>query len=243
MLQTWHTALQSRSVKPAAVFNAGQYMKHVDIRRNGGILWLWGKKAAGRLFATTISNPREKGGSGMNTQLLGACTVAVREHIPHWKTIFSDFPRLKELVNVRDDEFYPLNLYLDTVQFVEDTFRDDIVMYQFGRDVGKSVIQASLAKLSLHSVGDAVRAVQSAHEYFCRPVRGAFAVTDEGPGFARVNYTAPYHCVLQEGLLHEIAAAYGGADVTVEQKRCRRRGDPACLFALNWTQMGPGRNF
>ncbi|MEW6351274.1 MAG: hypothetical protein AB1646_19645 [Thermodesulfobacteriota bacterium] len=175
----------------------------------------------------------------MDTQLLGACTVAVREHIPHWRTIFSGFRRVQELVKVKEDEFYPLDLYLDTVQFVENTFRDNIVMYQFGRDVGKSVIEASLAKLRLNSVGDAIRAIQSAHEFFCRPVKGAFEVIEEGAGYAKVKYTAPYHCVLQEGLFHEIAIAYGGADVAVEQRKCVRRGDQVCLFVLNWSQRGP----
>jgi len=74
--------------------------------------------------------------------------------------------------------------------------------------------------------------VQQAHEHFCEPTIGEFRVVDEREGILRLRYTAPYDCVLQEGLLSEIALTYGGSMVEVSHLECRRSGALACLFEI-----------
>jgi hypothetical protein len=49
-----------------------------------------------------------------------------------------------------------------------------------------------------------------------------------------VRYTAPYDCVLQEGLFDEVGVAYGGSVVRVAQTECRRRGAAACVFEIEY---------
>lgn len=84
------------------------------------------------------------------------------------------------------------------------------------------------------SVEDAIAQVDGAHRVFCKPLVGAFEVVERSPGRVVVDYTAPYNCVLQEGLFYEVALRYGASNATVLHATCRRKGEPACRFEIKF---------
>ena len=66
------------------------------------------------------------------------------------------------------------------------------------------------------------------------PTVGAFEIAASAPGRIAVRYTAPYNCILQEGLFYEVALRYGASDATVAHAECRRRGHDACRFEIRY---------
>lgn len=138
--------------------------------------------------------------------------------------------------NMDPAEFYPLADYLDLVDFLEDTLSDRNRFLELGRVLGRAVIQDYFSGMDLDSVNAAIGAVQAAHEACCRPAQGGFEVLRETKRSVDVRYTAPYNCLLQEGLFLEIAAAYGGRVPFVQQKACRRDGDDACIYEIRYVQ-------
>ena len=67
----------------------------------------------------------------------------------------------------------------------------------------------------------------------------ATSIVDNEPGNMLISYTAPYNCKLQEGLLAVIARRYGYENALVSHPECRRKGAPACLYRISYTQPEP----
>jgi predicted hydrocarbon binding protein len=170
----------------------------------------------------------------MEPELMGAAISGAYAYIPQREIILRDFTRKAELEEVQDDQFYPLSLYTDMIDFLDEKFKSDIVLENIGKAVGESVIETALEPLNLDSVKSAVDAIQKAHEMFCKPVEGSFKLIEEQDRFLRIRYTAPYNCVLQEGLIFVITRRYGGPGALVRHVECRRRGAAACIYELVW---------
>ncbi len=152
--------------------------------------------------------------------------------------LLEDFPRRAELAQVKDDGYYPVSLYVELTDFLEAGFGWG-AMLRHGRAVGRTVIDVSLSNLPITGVREAIEAVQTAHTHFCRQVEGAFEITRAEPGMLWVRYTAPYNCVLQEGLLMEVAARYGAGRALAAHERCRRHGAEACIFRIKYSLERP----
>jgi hypothetical protein len=146
--------------------------------------------------------------------------------------VLRDFPRYDEVMAIDPAKFYPLDLYVDLVEFINRKLSRQVIL-KIGRSVAREVIRESLSKMNLRNAGEAIRAVQQAHEHFCRPAVGEFRVTSETGTAIVVRYTAPYDCVLQEGLFLEIALAYGNSLANIEHRECRRRGAQACVYQIS----------
>lgn len=171
-------------------------------------------------------------------KLLGVTINTVVHALSDADVLLEDFPRRAELATVKDDAFYPVSLYVELTDFLEEGFGWG-AMLRHGRAVGRTIIDVSLSKMDIGSVREAIEAVQTAHTHFCRPVEGAFEVTRAEAGMLWVRYTAPYNCVLQEGLLMEVAAQYGAGRALVAHERCRRQGAEACIFRIKYSAERP----
>lgn len=165
-------------------------------------------------------------------ELLGAAITGMRAALLNREALLADFARKQEIEDVRDDTIHPLSLYIDFCNYLETR----LGMYAFlrlGRKMGAAVIATSFPK-EIRSVADAIAFVQVAHEQFCRPVVGAFEVSEQSPGSLVVRYTAPYNCLLQEGLFYEVALRHGAPTATVTHKVCRRKDAAACLYEIKY---------
>ena len=83
-------------------------------------------------------------------------------------------------------------------------------------------------------IEEAVAEIHAAQQLFCKPTVGAFEIAASAPARIAVRYTAPYNCILQEGLFYEVALRYGASDATVAHAECRRRGHDACRFEIRY---------
>ena len=87
---------------------------------------------------------------------------------------------------------------------------------------------------NINSLREAIEQIQKAHELFCKPVKGEFCIIEDKKGLIRIKYTAPYNCILQEGLLTEIAEKYSGNFPKILHPECRRNGKSACIIEIKW---------
>lgn len=165
-------------------------------------------------------------------ELLGAAINSIVGALLNREALLADFSRKDELVGLRDDTFHPLSLYLDFCNYLE-TRLGLYAFLRLGRKLGAVVIATSFPK-DMPSVAEAIAFINVAHQQFCRPVVGAFEVTEESPGRRVVRYTAPYHCLLQEGIFYEVATRYGAPGATVTQAACRRKGADACRYEITY---------
>lgn len=164
-------------------------------------------------------------------QLLGFALNSVLAGLPDAKVIFGKFARRDELTDIVDEELYPVSLYVETTDHVESMFGRG-AMLSLGKKVGEMVVRVSLEPMNLTSVRDAIHAVQGAHEQFCHPTVGSFEVTEEDDRSLILRYTAPYNCVLQEGLFYAISKHYGGRMPVVKHLSCRRDSGDHCLYSI-----------
>jgi hypothetical protein len=147
-------------------------------------------------------------------------------------SLLSDFPRRQEIAALAGDVFHPLSLYLEFCDYLEER----LGVYAFlrlGRKMATAVMDASFPP-GLKDVADATAHINIAHQWFCRPVVGAFEVAQHGTAGLSVRYTAPYNCILQEGLFYEVALRYGAPSASVQHVACRRKGADACLFEIKY---------
>jgi len=164
------------------------------------------------------------------TRILGASVNSVVQALLNRDAILADFSRASELHGVQDRDYHPLSLYLDLCDYLEARL-GQYAFLRVGRRMAITVMDTAFP-LGLHTVEDAIAAIDAAHQLFCRPVVGAFEVRERSPGRTVLRYTAPYNCTLQEGLFYEVALRYGAADATVEHSECRRQGADACRFEI-----------
>lgn len=163
---------------------------------------------------------------------MGVATNAITAALLNRDTVLADFPRQHELSGIEDRVYYPLSLYLELCDYLENR----LGMYAWlrvGRRMAAGVMDTMFPP-TLKTVEDAIAAIDAAHRLFCRPPIGAFELVDRTPGRLTVRYTAPYNCTLQEGLFYEVALRYGAPDATVTHLECRRKGRDACLFEIRY---------
>jgi hypothetical protein len=166
------------------------------------------------------------------TMGLGVAFNGVVTALLNRDTILADFPRREELAAVKDQEFYPISLFLELCDYLENR----LGMYAWlrvGRRMGVNIMNASFPP-DIKTVEDAIAQIQVAHQMFLRPAVGAFDLTQRTPGQLVLRYTAPYSCTLQEGLFYEVAIRYGAANAAVNHVECRRKGAEACLFEIKY---------
>jgi hypothetical protein len=165
-------------------------------------------------------------------EFLGAAITGIRAALLNRDALLADFSRRVEVEAVHDETLHPLSLYLDFCNYLESR----LGMYAFlrlGRKMGAAVIATSFPK-DIKNVAEAIAFIQVAHTQFCRPVVGAFEAIEKGPGALHVRYTAPYNCLLQEGLFYEVAIRYGAPNATVTHAACRRKGEGACRYEISY---------
>lgn len=167
-----------------------------------------------------------------NVMLLGASPKSVLDALLNRDTILADFPRKEELTTIKEDEYCPMSLYVELCSYLEERL-GTYAFLRLGRKMAASVM-ATAFPAHVKSVEEAIAEVQGAHQVFCKPVVGAFEITDRSPGKVIVRYTAPYNCVLQEGLFYEVAMRYGAVNASVTHAVCRRKGEPACRFEIRY---------
>lgn len=164
--------------------------------------------------------------------LLGAAALGIVEALLDPDVVLADFSRRQELTKLDAQTFHPLSLYVDLCDYLEERL-GTYAFLRLGRKMAIAVMNTAFPP-DIKGVEEAIAAVDTAHRVFCKPLVGAFEIEDPSPGKVTVRYTAPYNCVLQEGLFHEVALRYGAPDATVTHTACRRRGDPACRFEIRY---------
>jgi hypothetical protein len=145
-------------------------------------------------------------------------------------TVLADFPRSEELAAA--GEWSSVSLYSDLCAYIEERL-GTYAFLRLGRKVGIGVMDVAFPP-GITSVEGAIAAIDKAHQHFCRPVVGAFDLSERAPGKLTLRYTAPYNCVIQEGLFYEVAIRYGAANASVVHAECRRKGAAACLFEIRY---------
>lgn len=163
---------------------------------------------------------------------MGACINGAVAAIPRREAMLADFPRREELASVQDHEYYPLSLYIELCDYLEARL-GTYAFLRVGRKMAAAVVATAFPP-TIRRVEDAVAEIDAAHRLFCRPVIGAFEIAKRDPGSITVRYTAPYNCMLQEGLFYEVALRFGAESATVTHSQCRRKGAEACLFEVKY---------
>ncbi len=169
-----------------------------------------------------------------NVRLMGAAILGITEALGSADLILKDCTVYEDLKKISPTEYYPVGIYNTLVDYLEAKLNKPVIL-KLGRSVGRSIVDISLKPLDLKSVSDAIRAIQVAHESFCKPVHGEFKIVEEHSGYIKLLNTTPYNCVLQEGLLIEVAGTYGGKYPKVSHVECRREGKPGCIYEIRWT--------
>jgi hypothetical protein len=168
----------------------------------------------------------------MDPMLMGAAVRGVMDALLNRDTVLAEFPRREELAKVDPSEFYPLSLYTELCDYLESRL-GTYAFLRVGRKMAGAVMETAFPP-DLKTVDDAIAQIDGAHKVFCRPLVGAFDLEDRSPGKLTVRYTAPYNCVLQEGLFYEVAIRYGAPNASVVHSACRRKGEKACRFDIKY---------
>jgi hypothetical protein len=163
---------------------------------------------------------------------MGAAPRGVMEALLNRDVVLADFPRREELAAVDPAQFYPLALYTELCDYLEQRL-GTYAFLRVGRKMGAAVMDTAFPP-DVKSVEDAIAQIQGAHKFFCKPLVGAFEMVERSQGKVTVDYTAPYNCVLQEGLFYEVAIRYGAPNASVSHAACRRKGAPACRFEIKY---------
>jgi hypothetical protein len=164
--------------------------------------------------------------------LMGAAVRGVLEALLNRDTVLADFARREELGAINDRDFYPISLYVELCDYLEERL-GTYAFLRVGRKMGAAVMDTAFPP-DVKSIEDAIAQIDGAHHVFCKPLVGAFELVDRSPGRLTVRYTAPYNCVLQEGLFYEVAIRYGAPNASVTHASCRRKGDSACRFEIKY---------
>lgn len=165
-------------------------------------------------------------------EFMGAAINGIYNALLNRDLLLTDFSRRDELEHVQDREFYPLSLYVDLCNYLEERL-GKYAFLRVGRKMAIAVMDTAFPP-NLKTIPEAIAQVNAAHQVFCRPVVGAFDVTHQSPGKIVVQYSAPYNCILQEGLFYEVALRYGAENATVTHTECRRTGATACRFDIKY---------
>jgi len=165
-------------------------------------------------------------------KMIGACINGIMSALLNRDLLLADFPRRPELAGIGNDEFRPISLYIDFCDYLEARL-GTYAFLRLGRKMAATVMATSFPP-GLYSVEAAIAHLQVAHQEFCRPLIGAFELTERSPGALVVRYTAPYNCTLQEGLFYEVAIRYGAPSAVVRHAACRRKGAEACRFEVDY---------
>lgn len=167
-----------------------------------------------------------------STMLLGVALNGIVAALLNRDALLADFPRRAELASVKDQEFHALSLYNEFCDYLENR----LGMYAWlrvGRRMGVTVMDTAFPP-GIRTVEEAIAQIDAAHRIFCRPVVGAFELTQGTPGHLVLRYTAPYNCTIQEGLFYEVAIRYGAANAAVTHAECRRKGAAACVYEIKY---------
>jgi len=114
------------------------------------------------------------------TRILGASVNSVVQALLNRDAILADFSRASELHGVQDRDYHPLSLYLNLCDYLEARL-GQYAFLRVGRRMAITVMDTAFP-LGLHTVEDAIAAIDAAHQLFCRPVVGAFEVNiDDEP--------------------------------------------------------------
>jgi hypothetical protein len=167
-----------------------------------------------------------------NVSLMGAAALGIVEALLNRDAVLVDFPRRDELAQLEPTAFHPLSLYVDLGNYLEQRL-GTYAFLRLGRKMAIAVMNTAFPP-DINGVEEAIATIDAAHKMFCKPIVGAFEIEDPSPGKLTVRYTAPYNCVLQEGLFHEVALRYGAPNATVTHAACRRKGAPACTFEIKY---------
>lgn len=165
-------------------------------------------------------------------KLMGAAARGVVDALMNREVVLADFARRAEVEAIVPTEYYPLSLYLELCNYLEERL-GTYAFLRIGRKMGGAVMETAFPA-SLSTVDEAIAQIDGAHRVFCRPLVGAFETSRTSPGALTVRYTAPYNCVLQEGLFYEVAMRYGAPNASVTHAACRRDGAPACVFSIKY---------
>lgn len=166
------------------------------------------------------------------TKILGNAINSIVVSLLNRDALLADFSRRDDLAGLENHVYYPLSLYRDLCEYLEQR----LGMYAFlrvGRRIGAGVIATAFPP-SVSSVEDALAQLDAAHQVFCRPVVGSIDLLHRAPGHLTIRDTSPYNCTVEEGVLYEMAIRYGAPQATVTHAQCRRKGADACHYEIRF---------
>lgn len=132
------------------------------------------------------------------------------------------------------DEWYPQQSWLNALAAVADELEPHL-LDRLGEQVHKVPGFAQDAR----SVSEGLRSIDRAYEQNHRGGEiGHYRFDPTGDRQGEVECRTPYPCVFDRGIVRGAAKQYAPLDafVFVEERgdTCRRRGDDACTYTVNW---------
>ncbi len=149
-----------------------------------------------------------------------------------------EFQRYHELQGLDEDEFYPVSLYVDLAAYAETRLDNRESIIHLGRRLGRDLMDQYLSSQDITSVQGAITELNQVHGEFSKNVYGSWNIVDKiEEGSTRsltIEYSLPYNCALNEGILLEFAKEFGGQFPQAHHTQCMRDGEPHCVYILSW---------
>ncbi|MBX5481395.1 MAG: hypothetical protein IRZ16_06050 [Myxococcaceae bacterium] len=175
---------------------------------------------------------RPRGYIGINHQTIGSDILAVLKalHLPE-QTLGK--AQAQALAAIEPDRWYPIAMLLDALETLDQKL-DTWALRSVGWELFRLSHAEEMKKVA-RSARDIVYGIDGMYHRANRGSHiGGWTVLRFEPGLAELEKTTPHHCVVEEGILQEALRSLG-ITANVEQTRCFRRGDDACLFHLTST--------
>lgn len=151
-----------------------------------------------------------------------------------------EFQRIHELQGIEESEFYPVSLYMDLAAFAETRLDSRESIIHLGRSIGRDIMDQYICSENVSSVQGAIDELNRVHGEFSKNVYGAWTIVekiDEGSRRSLIiEYSLPYNCALNEGVLLEFAKVFGGQLPEAHHSQCMRDGEPHCVYKLSWRE-------
>lgn len=194
---------------------------------------------------TEPTAPVAKAYRGVNHEVQGHELLAVRDAI-NWLSPDKSPPavrdlcvrllgeaRVAQLDATSPPQWYPAPVLLGMLRAIFEKVGPNGI-----RRVGRASIQRALSAADRERYKTARALFDDLDAIYRRTNRGTaiggWKLLGSTDTEARLEYTAPYVCVAQEGFLVEAAAALG-VPVIVSQQACVRQGADACVFSVAHT--------
>ncbi|MEZ3118108.1 hypothetical protein RYH80_19515 [Halobaculum sp. MBLA0147] len=138
-----------------------------------------------------------------------------------------------DLGDIDPDQWYPLQHYLDAIQYIDRHVGSDAVHF-----IAKEMPELTDWPDEVRTVVDGMNSISGAYSNVHRGDVGYYEVEQLGERSLRLSCRNPYPCVFDRGIIRGVGERFTPptAYITFEEQsaQCRRDGGDECIYDISW---------